>query len=483
MGGGHVMRCLALARALIGNGWECALATRRESIPAVPALDPAPLPIWLLESGDEAAEADEIAGHVAGGCDFLMLDHYGRGADFEKACREWARKILVLDDLADRAHVCDYVLNQNTGRQAADYDGLLEPGCRVLAGADYALIDPSYRSLRKSVMARRRRTGRPEHLLITLGAQPDSGTLEPILSGALDGGLGFESIHLVVSQRDRKLEEICKTGAGKIQIHHRPPGLSDLMARADLAVCAAGATSWERCCLGLPAATLVMAPNQKPGAAALSELGAGINLGEAETVGAQDITAALRALSDPQTYQKSVTGAAGICDGRGPLRVELALNPPLGGDGQEVGLHPAGMGDLEKIYEWQSTPGMRRHFNNPDIPTPGEHESWLLGRLEDEGAMTLMVTSGQTESGLLLLDQASQEDRLVISILMAPKARKQGIASAALAAARRLMPEDDLWAEIKPENTASLELFAKQGYAPNSDGWHLLPASPCTAAN
>src|SRR4029079_4764741 len=50
--------------------------------------------------------------------------------------------------------------------------------------------------------------------------------------------------------------------------------MAALMAESDLAIGAAGVTSWERCCLGLPALVLVLADNQRKSAEALHEAGA-----------------------------------------------------------------------------------------------------------------------------------------------------------------------------------------------------------------
>ena len=131
IGGGHVMRCLALAEALEATGgWRCGFATRPESgamVPSIRTLGCDPLEL-VGPAGDEP---QALAGGWPGGCDLLVVDHHRREARFERACRPWARRIMVIDDLADRHHDCDLLLDQTAGRQASDYAASTRASCRI----------------------------------------------------------------------------------------------------------------------------------------------------------------------------------------------------------------------------------------------------------------------------------------------------------------------------------------------------------------
>lgn len=133
LGGGHVMRCLTLAGALSDAGWTCAFAARPGAADAVPALARSGYDVVTLD-GAEADEPGVLARRWPEGPDWLVVDHYGLGADFETSCRPWARNIMVLDDLADRTHDCEVLLDQNLGRENGAYSALVPEGCGVLLG-------------------------------------------------------------------------------------------------------------------------------------------------------------------------------------------------------------------------------------------------------------------------------------------------------------------------------------------------------------
>jgi len=97
-------------------------------------------------------------------------------------------------------------------------------------------------------------------------------------------------------------------------------GVSDmaqLMADSDLAIGAAGATSWERCCLGLPTIMLVLAANQRKVAQGLERSGAAklINLGHSGTTQFRE---SLRPLvNDVAQLMNMSDCAASVVDGSG----------------------------------------------------------------------------------------------------------------------------------------------------------------------
>ncbi|HIC80719.1 MAG TPA: UDP-2,4-diacetamido-2,4,6-trideoxy-beta-L-altropyranose hydrolase, partial [Kiloniellaceae bacterium] len=174
MGSGHIMRCLTLAESLDAIGAQCSFAVRPGSQETVPALAEAGYELIVLKA-EAADEAEALRRHRPDGVDWLVVDHYGRDRTFEAACRPWARGIMVLDDLADRNHDCDLLLDQTLGRKTGDYDGLLPPACRKLLGTRYALLRPEFRKLRQGRSKSAASSQAPLRLLVTLGGtDPDN---------------------------------------------------------------------------------------------------------------------------------------------------------------------------------------------------------------------------------------------------------------------------------------------------------------------
>ncbi|MCB1512860.1 MAG: hypothetical protein KDJ36_18350, partial [Hyphomicrobiaceae bacterium] len=123
MGGGHVMRSLALARAMERDGWRTAFAVCDGAVDMAPALAE---PGREVRAGfnDREREAANLRAAWPGGCDLIVIDHYGWDATIEETLGDFALRRMVFDDLVDRPHACDVLLDQTLGRQPEDYAGL-----------------------------------------------------------------------------------------------------------------------------------------------------------------------------------------------------------------------------------------------------------------------------------------------------------------------------------------------------------------------
>ena len=206
----------------------------------------------------------------------LVVDHYGRGAAFEHGCRPWAATILVIDDLADRRHCVDRLLDQTHGREEADYRLLTGPDCRLLLGARFALLRPQFQAYRPGALARRGSDGPAQRLLVSFGATDSGGATMLALQGVALGCPGLQ-VDVVVGSFSRNRDEIDHLAARlspAVTVHRSVSDMASLMTDADFAIGAAGGTSWERCCLGLPTLVVVTADNQRDIARSLAAAGA-----------------------------------------------------------------------------------------------------------------------------------------------------------------------------------------------------------------
>ena len=325
IGGGHVMRCLTLAAALAEQGWHVGFAVNAEAPSVVPSLADVVADILILGRGDEVAALKE---RWPEGVPLLVVDHYGRGAAFEHGCRPWAATILVIDDLADRRHCVDRLLDQTHGREEADYRLLTGPDCRLLLGARFALLRPQFQAYRPGALARRGSDGPAQRLLVSFGATDSGGATMLALQGVALGCPGLQ-VDVVVGSFSRNRDEIDHLAARlspAVTVHRSVSDMASLMTDADFAIGAAGGTSWERCCLGLPTLVVVTADNQRDIARSLAAAGAIDLVGDAGTVTVEALADRITALCDdaPRRYAMA-QAAAEICDGQGTARVSAAL--------------------------------------------------------------------------------------------------------------------------------------------------------------
>ena len=302
IGTGHVMRCLTLADALSERGMACHFLSRdlpgnlfykvmerghvlhRLAAPeGVPRFDPdgPPHAGWLgLDWRDDAADCAPILAALAP--DWLVMDHYALESRWQKAVLPTGCKLFVIDDLADRQHVADILLDQNLGREVADYDRLVPANCTRLIGPRFALLRPEFAARRAESLARRA-DGALRRLLVSMGGvDRDNATgavLEALARLDLPGGmevtviLGRAAPWLdAVQEMAAKMPFACRVLVDRTD-------MADLLADADLAIGAAGSSTWERCCLGVPTLVLSIAQNQEGIAMALAHDGSAYFLG------------------------------------------------------------------------------------------------------------------------------------------------------------------------------------------------------------
>jgi RimJ/RimL family protein N-acetyltransferase len=252
-----------------------------------------------------------------------------------------------------------------------------------------------------------------------------------------------------------------------IRVHVDVEDMAELMVPADIAIGAAGSSSFERCCMGLPSLVVVAAENQRQIAAALVNAGAAVLLGEGATLREDDVAAALRKLAGDATGRMRMSRqAAALCDGRGAARAAIALAPERAADGKDVTLRPATAADGAIMLEWQRHPTTRRYARNPSVPGEAEHRTWLESKLADPATLFNIVVYGNEPAGVLRLDRIAPETAAAyeVSILIDPDKHGLGLGKAALGLAVRLVPEAELFAEVHPDNTASHSLFLGAGF-------------------
>jgi UDP-2,4-diacetamido-2,4,6-trideoxy-beta-L-altropyranose hydrolase len=272
-----------------------------------------------------------LAARLPQGCDLLAVDHYGRGHDFERACRRFARRILVIDDLADRRHDCDILLDQNAADESA-YRSLTPPHCRRLLGPTFALLRADFARRRPAALARRK-SNTVERLLISCGLTDIQDLTGRALAAIAASALAVDVVVGPDTPNLGAVRDLAAARAAPTTLHVGTDAMAELMAAADLAIGAAGSSSWERCCLGLPAILAVAADNQNVVARRLVASGASLILGLAESVTPAGIAAAIAKLSADSAARRRMSAAgAALCDGLGVGRVAAAVAALSAGD-------------------------------------------------------------------------------------------------------------------------------------------------------
>ncbi|TFW18185.1 UDP-2,4-diacetamido-2,4,6-trideoxy-beta-L-altropyranose hydrolase [Massilia arenosa] len=368
IGSGHVMRCLSLADALARQGAQTAFVMRDcpgnlFDLVRTRGQTVLPLPADVDAPADAALTAERLAAWIAAPIDWLVVDHYALDARWERAVRAATRtdtaalhpdapfalpaaarcepmvapssavdarapnvrRMLAIDDLADRPHECDALLDQNlTTGGAARYDGLLPAHCERLVGPRFAMLQPPYAPLHQSC---RPRQGPIRRLLIFFGGADRHGLTLRALQAALSLNRDDLTIDVVIGMSSPDNDQVRALAAPhkSVQVYCGLPSLAPFMAEADLAIGAGGATSWERLCLGLPSIVVTVAENQHEVTQLLAERKMVDWIGNPQDATTAALTAALQAKLATGNPPNWFPDYDQLIDGRGVERVCAVL--------------------------------------------------------------------------------------------------------------------------------------------------------------
>ncbi|MBU5635996.1 UDP-2,4-diacetamido-2,4,6-trideoxy-beta-L-altropyranose hydrolase [Geomonas sp. Red69] len=307
IGAGHVMRCLTLAAALRDRGCTVSFISRdltgniSANVEAagfrmfrIPAgANPCPDVPFALDVPADVAQTAEILRQEQN-VDWLVIDHYGIDATWETPLRSLVGHIMVIDDIANRKHDCDLILDQNLyENMESRYDGLVPENCAKFLGPRYALLRDEFVQARRSL---RERDGSVKRVLVTFGGGDASNETAKALEAWRLVGREDVVVDVVVGAANphrEQLKQLCSE-LPNVSFYCNVSNMAQMMSEADLAVGAGGSTTWERCFLGLPSITLIVAENQAETTAAVGRRGATLNLGWYENVAAADLAAAIK---------------------------------------------------------------------------------------------------------------------------------------------------------------------------------------------
>jgi UDP-2,4-diacetamido-2,4,6-trideoxy-beta-L-altropyranose hydrolase len=328
VGGGHVMRCLALAQALTQQGAACAMLEPQAAAGVLDAFAPPELE-RIRTAASSRAGIVEAAVQAAEGwrAGLVFVDHYGLGKAEELRLGEGDRAVAVIDDLADRAHACRLLVDPSLGRTSDDYRNLTPADCQVLAGPDFALLAPAFGEARAAALAARRPEAKPRRLLVSLGLMDLRGITCRVLE-LIQPKLGDMQVDVVAGAAAPSLPALRAMADDKrrIRLHVDTRNMADLIACADIGIGAGGVSTWERAALGLPSISLILADNQRPLALELDRQGAVLAV-EAWSEGfASGMDAAFERISSDGSLRARLSEtSAALCDGDGAKRVAAAL--------------------------------------------------------------------------------------------------------------------------------------------------------------
>ena len=489
IGTGHVIRCLTLAKSLREKGCFCKFICRdhignlKDQIVAegfdISVLKTNSSKIldskcnlslskhskWLKVSWQEDA-LQTIKVLSSSPVDWLIVDNYSLDKKWEQMIRPFAHKIMVIDDLADREHDCDILIDQN---MLVDFENrymdLVPNSCSQLLGSKYALLQDSFSKLMPLTHPR---NGMIERILIFFGGYDKHNLTFISIEAFLRLKRNDINLDVVINPNNPfsdRIKEQVKVSQN-MTVYDTLPSLAPLMKVADFAIGAGGVTSLERCCLGLPSIVVSIADNQRQIAKELENLGLIKYIGHYDTINVSKILEHLDHVINCKSFMDWSKSCMEKVDGLGTKRVSTALTI---NNHTELFARLANIEEENLLFRWANEPQVRKNAFNSDLISFESHSKWFKKRLENPANcyMYIIETKESLPIGQVRFDQ--ENDYWIISYSLDVFARGVGlgkhIIEVSLEKFLRFSKNGLILAKVKKNNFASIKIFDSLGYA------------------
>lgn len=281
IGIGHLMRCLTLANELLKHKFEVHFITKNHAgfvsqlisekfhlktidggvKKVLSEAEKKDYANWLGQTQDEdLIQTNKYLNEISG-TDLFVVDHYSIDSQYEEKIQ--TKHLMVIDDLWNRKHACDLILDQNVTAKKENYLGLMKRETHYLMGPKFALLRNEFQTLRQHIDQKKFDRDVKDILVFFGGADEQGNTYK--FARALDACY-FENYNFTFVQSQNHADY---SSLEKIQEKHPTIKLlnfvedfAGLMLKTDLFIGAGGTTSWERASLGIASALIAVADNQ-----------------------------------------------------------------------------------------------------------------------------------------------------------------------------------------------------------------------------
>ena len=459
VGMGHLVRCQALLKLLLANDFNIYIFTSEKSDEIKNYVDSAISVIYMPFFESENDDANWIKQYIRINnikAKYMIVDHYGLSAIWEEIIRSVITDVIAIDDLANRQHKSNYLIDSGFGRNKSDYKSLCDEDTNFLLGEEYCLLREEFFISRNKAMEIRNDTSSIRSILVSFGGtDPKNHTLKVV--DYLSKLKKDYDIHILTTSFNENIEKLMSfiESNGGIYMHCDVNDIVSLLLKVDFAVGALGGASIERIFLGLPSLCVTTENNQAYNAEVLSSLNV-ITLSSENNI-YSDLR---KCLSDDfmNQWHEMSNSCFKLYDGMGINRV--AYN--VFGIKPKINLLRMSESHCLQLFKWQCENGNRKYSRNESVPSLVEHQKWYGESLKSADRTMWIVEFNNIYCGYIRLDSIG--DDLEISILMSKKFRRLGLADAAIEAIKSKLNNIKILATVHPDNKPSINLFLKAGF-------------------
>ena len=487
IGTGHIRRCIALGQTLKKNGVEVSFICRKHEGNLIHEVKINGFNTYELELiNNFELDSDLPHAHLLGSSqkkdaedcinilklnktDWLIVDHYALDEKWEKKLKNYYKKLIIIDDLADRKHLCNILIDQTLGRKKEDYTDLVPSDCQLLIGPNYALLRSEFAEMRNYSL-KRRAIPKFKNLLISMGGYDiDNMTLSvlrELINSKLPKDIIINIIMSKASMNYKKIKSISKELPYKVNILSDINNVSEILSNSDIAIGAAGASTWERCCVGLPTIQIAIAKNQE----FLLKMLSIKNL--VKTV--EEMKDISYFLETRQEWMKRLSILSSkVCDGRGSINVyDVISNQKMILDkfGEILIFNYINLNDDEKkiILKMRNHPNIKRWMYNQKNISVEEHFEFINKLRKDNNKNYFLIKQKEKVLGTINFIKNNYKNSLNLGIYSNPLSKINNSGTILIIVASKYAFEvigvDKITLEVFSDNKKAINFYKKNGF-------------------
>lgn len=334
IGSGHLVRCLSLAKELREKNIESIFITKKNKGDLISLIIKNKFKFTIInykkKSNDDLLnwklDAIETAKKIKNkGITHLIIDHYGIEKKWEEYLNDFVNKIIVIDDLADRKHFCDILIDNSLPKK--NYLKLVPSHSKILVGPEFIFLDKSFIEERSKMKKIENEKEEKKHIFyVSYGASDiTQETIKTIIAlKKLKNKISFEAKIIVGknNKQKKKIKELCYKDKKNFSYFEQPFNVANIMSKCSIGIGSPGTTTWERCFMGLPSILISVAENQIKIGNACNDLNIAMYVGNSAKISSDSLRKIImRFLQSPKKILEFKKNGLKVVDGYGTKKV------------------------------------------------------------------------------------------------------------------------------------------------------------------
>ena len=489
IGSGHLYRCLNLANSLTVSGFNCFFLINKKNNEISKLIKSNGHSLKFLSIKDEIVKSKKIDDHkrwlkhtwqddAKATIDILkknftclvVVDHYSLDYKWERQIKRHTRKIMVIDDLDNRKHECDILLDHNYRSNNYAYKkNIINNSCKKLLGLDYLIINKEYRNNKK-----RFTRGYIKNILIFFGGSDSENLTKLIVEKLIKLDSRKYNVSIIIGINNNKIKSIEKLtkNLNNFQCYKSQPNLASILKKNDLVIGALGMNLWERLCVGVPSVVISKGIDQKIFAKKLADKKCISLLGHFNEISENKLELKLKKILKTKISQSMTSNLQSMVDGFGTDRVANEIKKIIITDFKfRLKIRNSNYKDNDLLFNWANHPSVRANSFTSEPIEKKMHREWFEKRLKNKNEHAIYIGEiDNTPVGQVRFDLVN--GNWYIDFSVGHKFRKVGLGYELLKQASKkhskIFNKKNLIGEVKTNNQASLKVFNKLNYEPET---------------